>query len=52
MRDAFIKAIKSLDWLCAYGAFYNYELENGDEIHVDAVDGHVWSFTNEGVRTM
>lgn len=49
MREAFCKAIKTLNDLCGFGVFYNYELEDGSEVHIDAKDGHVWHFTNEGV---
>ena len=48
MREAFCKAIKALNDLCGFGVFYNYELEDGSEVHIDAKDGHIWYFTEEG----
>lgn len=49
IKEAFKKAIIALNDLRGFGSFYNLDLDDNSEVHIDTKDGHVWHFTNEGV---
>jgi hypothetical protein len=48
IKEAFKKAIIALNDLRGFGSFYNLDLDDNSEVHVDAIDGHIWYFTEDG----
>lgn len=48
IKEAFKKAIIALNDLRGFGSFYNLDLDDNSEVHVDAFDGHIWYFTEDG----
>lgn len=49
IKEAFKKVIIALNDLRGFGSFYNLDLDDNSEVHVDAVDGHISYFTEEGM---
>lgn len=52
MKEAFKEAIKALADVRGYGSFFNYRLENGDEVHISTADDYVVLFDDNGFHTI